>query len=923
MVGRAAELTQLTSLAALADRPAVALISGEPGVGKTRLIQELVAQQRPGASVLAGQADPTTSRPFDLIVDVLKGSPADDGSSGSLVDLLDTVRDEERSSDDRCGSAVELVRQLNRGAGGLVVFEDIHWSDPESLHVLERLTEPDGGRLLVAGTFRPDALAKRHPATGLLPRLERRHLVTRVHLDRLNTSDVGTFLKQVYGRVPPFRIIQAIHSRTGGNPFFLEELIAAAGTDNYEDLESLPMPWTVAELVQNQVDELEPDVRRLVIIAAVLGRRVSFDVLAAVTQYAEDELIDHLHSVVRRGLLVETEPDYFSFRHELAREAVEAGLLGRKRRRVHEAALEALEAAGSDDHAALARHAQGAGRRDDVLHHARLGVSGALARGASYQALQLAELGLAEDDDDAELLAAATQAAWLAALLDDAADHADRWLALARDAEDLTSEAHALRLRIRVAFEMGDSRAMASLTDALVACVDRLPPEDRARAMAIVAQSYMLRAQVALATEWADKASSLAEVHDLNDVRLAAMVEKGSALLVVPDANAEGRALLEAAADEAAKAGEHLLAARAFNNLAGHTSVWHLLGNTRSVAEKLDYHSRAAGWLGGRHVELLAIHAAAEGDLDGALAYLEEDPHVDGAESWARARSTAVLRAGLTLETGDLDEAHRLIDYAKHLAPTYAISVVGLELNLACRQGRIERARGLLTEQIEVAGEQDFISGGQAHDLISAALPAGLTPQELQPLVDSVGAYAGHRYEPDHPWRLLLDAQLLEHEARAATATDKFLSAARSMDAREDPEPQVKVLAGQRASVHLGAARGLIALGRLDEARCQAETAAKYLARWRGWRVEALEAVQRRLGLTSESSGPGALTRREHEVATLLAEGLTNSELAERLFISPRTAAVHVSNILAKLGMASRTEVAAWVASGGAAAETP
>jgi DNA-binding NarL/FixJ family response regulator len=78
--------------------------------------------------------------------------------------------------------------------------------------------------------------------------------------------------------------------------------------------------------------------------------------------------------------------------------------------------------------------------------------------------------------------------------------------------------------------------------------------------------------------------------------------------------------------------------------------------------------------------------------------------------------------------------------------------------------------------------------------------------------------------------------------------------------------------------------------------------------------VAELVSVQRRLGIGAEPSGPAELTPREREVAALLAEGLSNAGLAERLYISPRTAAVHVSNILSKLGMASRTEVAAWAA---------
>ena len=94
--------------------------------------------------------------------------------------------------------------------------------------------------------------------------------------------------------------------------------------------------------------------------AAVLGRRVSFDLLAAVTGASESDLIARLRVAVDRGLLVESDTDQFGFHHELAREAIEAGLLGRERRRLHEAALAALRDAQSRDHVALTHHAQGA-----------------------------------------------------------------------------------------------------------------------------------------------------------------------------------------------------------------------------------------------------------------------------------------------------------------------------------------------------------------------------------------------------------------------------------------------------------------------------------------------------------------------------------------------------------------------------------
>jgi DNA-binding NarL/FixJ family response regulator len=121
-----------------------------------------------------------------------------------------------------------------------------------------------------------------------------------------------------------------------------------------------------------------------------------------------------------------------------------------------------------------------------------------------------------------------------------------------------------------------------------------------------------------------------------------------------------------------------------------------------------------------------------------------------------------------------------------------------------------------------------------------------------------------------------------------------------------------------RADCHQGAARCLLALGDQSGALDQARAAARLLERWPGWRRDEAAALLRRLGEgPAAADGPDVLTPREREVAALLAEGLSNSEIARRLYISTKTASVHVSNILAKLGMASRAEVAAWAVRSG------
>jgi DNA-binding CsgD family transcriptional regulator len=156
----------------------------------------------------------------------------------------------------------------------------------------------------------------------------------------------------------------------------------------------------------------------------------------------------------------------------------------------------------------------------------------------------------------------------------------------------------------------------------------------------------------------------------------------------------------------------------------------------------------------------------------------------------------------------------------------------------------------------------------------------------------------------DTGWYELVRAQLAEADGRTEAALDGYASAATAADL-----PPVV-----RGTALVGQARCLLALGRPEQAGEPVGRARELLARWGGWRVAELERVREQLGLAPTDgrtvSGPAALTPREREVALLVADGLTNAELARRLYISPKTAAVHVSSILHKLGVASRAEIA-------------
>ena len=772
-----------------ADETQVVLVSGEAGVGKTRLLRELAATLPVGARVLAGQASQgVPARPFQLLLEAIGPSVstwrqvpqrlADREEPLRLLlrpilGHLEPFTDREYSQEELLGAAVALVEDLLIGTGrGVLVFEDLHWADAQSVALFGRLALTPGLGALLVGSFRPEAVDRRHQLVATLADVGRQREITQVAVDRLDQHAVAELLAAVYGHPVPFRVAEAMHRRTGGNPFFLEELLVTAGDTDPEQLQDLPLPWNLSEAVLRRLDHLDPAQLRVVEAAAVLGERIPFDLLASVTGSDENELIDTLRKLVAGGVVLEDEPDVFRFRHALTREAIAGELLGRERRRLHEKALAGLHEAGSTDWAAIAWHARGARRYEDLVSAARVGAASYLQRGASLEALRLAEEGLSEAGDDPELEMLASKAAWLVGLIDIAIEHGERWHSIARQAGRPEDEVGALIHLARLYYEA----------------------EDRERQWEAV--------------EWSDRALELSEEIGFRPARVTALVNKGSALIEQPGRRQDGIELLERSIAEAEAAGYDLLLYRALHNL-----LWGTLGE------------------------------------------------------WPPERSRQMLRT--------------LHDLSERNGRGGALGKLHLlAMEIATVEGDLATARAALEEERAVA-------------------------ELSQPAADEIRA--GER--PLAPARRHLEAALLEAEGNHPAALDAYLEAGGAEGQRTVP---------LRADCQLGAARCLVALGRSELAKAHARAAEELLARWPGWRRDEARALLVRLRAVPRR-GAGPLTPREREVAQLVAECLSNGEVAKRLFISTKTASVHVSNILGKLGMSSRAEIAAWAVGTGLA----
>jgi DNA-binding CsgD family transcriptional regulator/tetratricopeptide (TPR) repeat protein len=885
MVGRTAALARLTGLfdaveVAAVDAPELVLVSGEAGIGKTRLLREFIARLPGGVTSMLAAAQPgSLGRAFDVVSQLCPpgGDPARD--------------------------VVPAIAARVAAGPVVLVVEDLHWIDADSAHMLEQIAQQPLPRLVIIGTYRPNDLSRRAPGGELIGRLERQHSVEQVRLDRLDRNEVAALLAAIDGAPPSSAAVDSVFRRSGGVPFVIEELIRCCGPGACShELSSAQLPWSLDEAVRQQLAEMAVAERHVIDALAVFGGPASFELISAISGLDEADLLVSLRELVGRSILIEVSDDLFWFTHALTADSVYQQLLGRDRRRLHERSLATLRSQSFADHASLARHAQGAGAFDQVAGIAREGAARYLARGASFQALRLASDGLAEAPDDPQLLAVATDAAWRMQFGAEAIGYARRWRAVAATDAD---RVEAMRFIARLYHEQNDNIDRDHALDELVEFSATLPNGlARGRSMGAVAQIMMLAGRLDEAIEWADR--SLAEARRTGDEWLIAqaLVERNSSRRHgEPIAQVE-QALIEAR-DAARAVGDGVLECRALNNLLTMVAPNSELG-TWALAELVEA-TRLHGIdrLGTAMLPLWdAGRALASGDMRQLRVKIGE-----AGERWPRGSKEhgfyQSMLGELLIEEGRVAEALAL-----------AAEISDAEVH-NCRDTpgpqRVQIIAGMLSGDPDLV-ERGFRSVATMQDPPSAAwipwlvtdvvlnaLAGGITPSRIRDeLFTGWLADFAHR---DELWAMSsgLVSHAEGHNAAAVTALEPFL---------EEPDPRLyKPLIG---SMRLVLASARLANGDRRGAIEAARQAAHVdLASWPGWRRDRAEALLRRLeGRIGRVDGE--LTPREREVASLIAEGLTNGQLAERLFISPKTAAVHVSNILMKLGLSGRAEVAAW-----------
>ncbi len=983
-VGRRDEVASLVALLQRAreGEPGFAIIAGEAGVGKTRLVGEFAGYAAgAGFTVLTGHCVELGAEglPLAPLIDALR-TLARTTARDELAEVLGPARrglgrllpeldpDAEVLGPARGGPAAEsipsadgiqvaqllelvlgLLSRLSARRPLMLILEDLHWADQSTRELVAFLLRSlRGVRVLLLVTYRSDELNRRHPLRSLVASWERLRTVSHVELRRFDRAEVAAQLGAIFAAEPADGLVNLVFDRSGGNAYLVEELAGVVrGGGDPADLSP-----SLRDVLLSRVDALSPGAQRLLRAAAVAGRSVPDGLLAEISSVGEADFYAGLREAVESHLLVVDHTGRgYAFRHALTRDAVYEDMLPGERGGLHAAYGEALtrEPGLAGDAAAvpaaLAHHWYAALDLPRALPASIAAARHALASFAPAEAQRHLERALeiwprvpdAEERtgvDQAEVASLAGEAAYQVGDLDRSVSLFDQ--ALAELPAEGDAVRHALMLDRRAQTQRDTGRESDAITT-LERALALLPPDQVTRAHAVVLSSLaacMMRTNdTATAKGLAARAVQAAREVGAAQQEADSSITLGLARSYL-SAGDEGLDDLRAGLALAVGLGVHLSALRGYVNL---SDILEFLGRHDEAAQAaregitlasrvglarslgafltgnlIDTLLRLGRWKEAERLAAQALNAMPEGIFAATLLQLRaeqaamcgryQDADADlraarralGQSTDAQFAMTVLYADALTAHgRGDLGTARRLAadglaGYISPMSARYIWPLLWMAARIEADEATLARDR---REDVPASTTE------RCHELarLAADLPArNASSRGYLALISAELARAAADYGVQtwsaaaEAWRLAGEPYPLAYTmlrlAEAAAAAGDREAAARSVRQARDLARQV----------------GAIPIA--DEAAALARRARLSLEEQAGRAV---------IPPPQDPLARFGLTEREREILELLAAGRSNPQIAEALFISPKTASVHVSNILAKLGVASRVEAAA------------
>lgn len=813
----------------------VVLVTGEPGIGKTALVTRFAEDQTGNARVLWGTCDNLSiPRPLGPLHDLPVSSALSDALASEAAPhrihslLLDELDAAPRPT--------------------ILVLEDVHWADQATVDVItvvgRRISDLPAVMVL---TYRGGELDPGHPLPSALDTI-RAGVSLYLQLSPLSQSAVAALAGEN---------AEGIYTATGGNPFYVNEMIAA---------QPVSLPPSVANAVLGRMSRLSESSRRLVELVSMVPSRAATKVLDVVMPNWEEAAEEP-----ERRQLITVDASYVRFRHELARTAIRSSVPASRRRSLHAEILAALLTLDADP-ADIVHHATEAADETVVAEFAHVAARRAAAAASNREAhaqfrRALHHVGSKEPQEGGQILEEYSWTSYLVGDLDAAFAAIGKAIEIASETDDAAALGRRTRILSRYHWYAGNGEEAWNEASRAIEILEPIGPSvELARAYSGMSQLVMLSGLTEDTVKWGNLALGLAERLDADDVRAHALINIG---IIRAMKDLEDRELLEEGVAVAIEAGEHHEVVRGLIGL-GFTAFVEV--HPDEAEEYVDKGQRYAD----------------EHQVDTLLAYLN------------------VMKARLLIRSGQWDDADRMIrsELDKRLSVSQLLARTA-QVELAVRRGDSDADRLLdgLAKDVDDTREVQRIGPVFEMQVEAAMLKGTVVPtaRALQ-VSDLVGDQPGGA-----------DAARLGAWMMVAGVDHHF-------DAIP-PGPHRSILSGDwKAAADAFGEVGwdydrALMLSRLDEE--PALTEAIEIARRLGARPleEHIASRFRQLGLTvpprpraTTLANPAGLTKRQAEVASLLAEGLSNSEIADRLYISTRTVEHHVEAVLTKLGARGRQE---------------